>query len=71
MRLFAIGDTPEKRDETMKYIEDLRPHPAVSAFLTGFSDPWNETTWSTRGFLSGPVAMKHCFWTDLPDLKFY
>ena len=65
IRIFTVGDTAEEKEQSILYIEQLRPHPGIKVLFAGFQNPWREETWLEDRFNAHRAAYTHCYLSDL------
>ena len=50
MRFLISGTTAREKQDSISYLQDLRPDPGIGAFFSGFGPVWSEDSWKTKGF---------------------
>ena len=52
MRLLVSGMTEEQKQDSLLYLEKLRPKPSVPALFTGYGGTWSESDWASNEYSS-------------------
>ena len=50
MRFLISGSTAKEKEDSIAYLQDLKPDMGVGAFFQGFGRAWSEDSWKEREF---------------------